>query len=82
VGFLSNLGGLRGLMFSRSMGLNLATILAPEGITVNIVSCVSSSQICYGYGVLKSCYSGSTGHDRRYRHDSHPKGNVGVVSSP
>lgn len=60
---------------SRSMGLNLATVLAPEGVTVNIVSLQDDG----GEGcVLMAEIPGSTGHDWGHGHDSHAKINVSL----
>ena len=53
------------------MGLNLATVLAPEGITVNVVSTMTLA-------VITANDAGVTGHDWRYRDDSGPKISVGA----
>lgn len=58
------------------MGLNLATVLAGEGVTVNTVKC---KYLTYPYSETNRLVD-PTRHDRVNRHDSHPK--IKVIKNP
>lgn len=52
--------------FQSSMGQNMATLLAPEGITVNTVSCSE-----YGFDIsMLTIFLGLSCNDRFHRNDS------------